>query len=653
MAVAIWALNTEIVYKPSIRTKKDDAGRSRLFQVSKIGVVIQTRRFSVMNGIPRRRRPSSAHMDLPSILPEFPTKPYSHILPPLERKQITVVDLITLDTLEIAKRARVPPADVRRLCAQIIEALHRDLGFQKEQPEIESSEDADPRSKSHDEASLKPGPSTKLDLSRWSTISTLDPALDALLDGGIPTGYVTEITGERSVEGPTGYIFMHCCLPRSIFHSGSGKTQFLLSLLLAAQLPQPRGLGKRTIYISTEAPLATGRLCEILKTHPYLSTLPPESAPSLENILSINAIDLETQDHILSYQLPVAVSRYNVGLVVIDSIAANFRAEHTSNDILGISTRSGELAKLGQFLRNLAVKENIAIVVANQVSDRFDTLDGHPRLRTGQVSNSMREFGGGAASPLPRSKVEGGGGGGGGGNNLDPHSSIPSSSPAIPSSQYAEEENTDGSYLVGNPARNEILSLVHQQRFFTGWGDVPLFVSDQDLSYYPAPSHKTPALGLVWSTQIACRIAFKKEDEEPPPLDHFETLSQAASSMNSGTQARSSDEDDANADEDAEASTKRGSRGSLTDPVSRTELEGNGAKSAVKSAGQRTPASSQVAAERTARRRMKLVFAPWTAGATTSTSDGKQTSDEGTATSEVSDEVEFEIWKGGIRSVVG
>lgn len=123
--------------------------------------------------------------------------------------------------------------------------------------------------------------------------------------------------------------------------------------------------------------------------------------------------------------------------------------------------------------------------------------------------------------------------------------------------------------------------------------------------------------------------------------------------MNSGTQARSSDEDDANADEDAEASTKRGSRGSLTDPVSRTELEGNGAKSAVKSAGQRTPASSQVAAERTARRRMKLVFAPWTAGATTSTSDGKQTSDEGTATSEVSDEVEFEIWKGGIRSVVG
>ncbi|KAL1999170.1 hypothetical protein VTN02DRAFT_4943 [Thermoascus thermophilus] len=554
-------------------------------------------------------------MDLLSILPGFPTKAYSHILPPLERKQITVVDLITLDTLEIAKRAHVPPADVRRLSAQITEALHCDLGFQKEQPEIETADNGEPSSSSRDEVSAKPGPSTKLDLSRWSTISTLDPALDALLDGGIPTGYVTEITGE----------------------SGSGKTQFLLNLLLTAQLPEPRGLGKTVIYISTEAPLATGRLCQLLETHPYLSTLPPKSAPSLENILSINAIDLETQDHILSYQLPVAISRYNVGLVVIDSIAANFRAEHASDSMLGISTRSGELAKLGQFLRNLAVKENIAIVVANQVSDRFDTLDGHPRVRhTGQVSNSMREFGAGG-SPLPRGRVKGGGGGG----NLDiPHSSIPSSSPVFPpsSSPHVEEEgNTDGSYLVGNPARNEILSLVHQQRFFTGWGDVPQFVSDRNVSYYPTPSHKTPALGFVWSTQIACRIALKKEDEEPPPVDYLEGLGQLASSMAPGSQAQLPKEEDARPDEEG----------------SRTDVEGDGGRSAVRAGIQRTAASSQVAAERITRRRMKLVFAPWTAGATsTSTPAGERTSDAEQTTDVVRDEVQFEIWKGGIRSIV-
>lgn len=163
--------------------------------------------------------------------------------------------------------------------------------------------------------------------------------------------------------------------------SGSGKTQFLLSLLLAVQLPEPRGLGKGAIYISTEAPLATSRLSQLLEYHPYLSDLPKDRAPTLDNILSINAMDLESQDHILNYQLPVAITRYDVGLVVIDSITSNYRAEHTSHNVLGLSTRSGELARLGQMLRNLAVAKNIAIVVANQVSDRFDPLEDNAALR--------------------------------------------------------------------------------------------------------------------------------------------------------------------------------------------------------------------------------------------------------------------------------
>jgi DNA repair protein RAD57 len=34
-------------------------------------------------------------------------------------------------------------------------------------------------------------------MGRWSAISTLDDAMDMALGGGIPTGYVTEVTGER------------------------------------------------------------------------------------------------------------------------------------------------------------------------------------------------------------------------------------------------------------------------------------------------------------------------------------------------------------------------------------------------------------------------------------------------------------------------
>jgi DNA repair protein RAD57 len=141
-------------------------------------------------------------MDLLSVLPDFATKSYAHILPPLERSKITTVDLITLETLEIAKRAHVPPADVRRLSAQIIEALHADLGFEKSQADIGTSSDAEPSSSiNRDSVIITPGPATKLQASRWNTISTLDPAMDALLGGGIPMGYVTEITGERYVSG--------------------------------------------------------------------------------------------------------------------------------------------------------------------------------------------------------------------------------------------------------------------------------------------------------------------------------------------------------------------------------------------------------------------------------------------------------------------
>ena len=135
-------------------------------------------------------------MDLLSILPTFSTKSYSHILPPLERNHINTVDLITLDTLEIAKRAHVPPADVRRLSAHILDALHSDVGFERDIGGIEDAGNTQDSSFNAD-APVIPGPLTRVDLSRWSVISTLDPAMDALLDGGIPTGYVTEVTGER------------------------------------------------------------------------------------------------------------------------------------------------------------------------------------------------------------------------------------------------------------------------------------------------------------------------------------------------------------------------------------------------------------------------------------------------------------------------
>ncbi|GAB1212544.1 hypothetical protein ATERTT37_001683 [Aspergillus terreus] len=561
-------------------------------------------------------------MDLSSVLPDFHTKPYAHIIPPLERNRISTVDLITLDTLEIARRAHVPPADVRRLCAQITKALHHDTGFEENVDHLDAGE---PSSSLNVDIPVFLGPSTKLNLSQWSSISTLDPALDALLHGGIPTGYLTEVTGE----------------------SASGKTQFLLTLLLAAQLPAPRGLNKRAIYISTEAPIATSRLTQMLEFHPYLSTLSQDAdiVPSLENILSINAMDLESQDHILNYQLPVAVSRYNVGLVIIDSITSNYRAEHSSHNLLGLSTRSGELTKLGQMLRNLAVKEDIAIVVANQVSDRFEGMEGvgRPanRLLPGASPfspSTQHQQPPSTASPLARRSrpmlpdL----------NNIESSQSngvLPSSPPTLTSSPYVAEEDPqqqqqfDGSYLVADPVRNEILSLLHQQRFFTGWGDTPY--STIPSSYaggFPRyQSQKTPALGLVWSTQIACRIALKKEEislttdhlisehlvsglSPAEPLKEFKPTGEEGP----GAQGKPSDTEASSTEQD------------VTDKVKEKEPEPDPDKVASSQPQSQPPPAASQAIDRSVRRTMKLVFAPWAAAS--------------------SEEVEFTIWKGGLKS---
>jgi DNA repair protein RAD57 len=226
--------------------------------------------------------------------------------------------------------------------------------------------------------------------------------------------------------------------------SGTGKTQILLTLLLSAQLPEPHGLSRPTLYISTEHPLPTSRLTQLLKTHPALQA--HSSPPSLSRILTLQTPDLESQEHILTYQLPVALARHKIGLCIIDSIAANYRAERPEGQIShspsALAYRSNQLVRLGTLLRSLARAHNCAIVVANQVSDRFPP----PTIRTPHLPSS----------------------------NETPHAFSP------------------------------LLSLDHQQRFFTGWGGHPSS---------PTSNLKTPSLGPVWTNQIACRIALIKKVE--------------------------------------------------------------------------------------------------------------------------------------------
>ncbi len=290
--------------------------------------------------------------DLVQVLPDFPIGQFGGLLPALERHGVSISDLLTLDAAEVGRRTGLPLLDIRRLAGAVLDTLHADLGVsdrpagarggvagQQQQPP-QQPPPPPPLLLRHGPADLA---------ARWATISTLDADLDGALGGGIPAGCITEITGE----------------------SGAGKTQFLLSLLLAVQLPPPHGLGRPALYISTEASLPTRRLAQMLATNPiFRSASPP---PTLDGIISTTTRDLESQDHILTFQVPVEIARRNVGLLVLDSVAANFRAEFDRGrqQSSNMGARSAELVRLGMQLRDLATRHNLAVVVANQVADRF------------------------------------------------------------------------------------------------------------------------------------------------------------------------------------------------------------------------------------------------------------------------------------------
>lgn len=130
--------------------------------------------------------------DLLHTLPNFPTKLYTHLIPSLEKNLVTTTDLLTLEPLEISRRAQLPLLDVRRLTKHVLATLQCQLGVANADETLREYENQ-PNARST--PILKQ--SGAAIVNKWSTISTLDPSLDAVLSGGIPTGYITEVTGER------------------------------------------------------------------------------------------------------------------------------------------------------------------------------------------------------------------------------------------------------------------------------------------------------------------------------------------------------------------------------------------------------------------------------------------------------------------------
>ena len=361
-----------------------------------------------------------------------------------------------------------------------------------------------------------------------------------------------------------------------------------MTLLLSVQLSKPWGLNQSALYLSTEAALSTPRLTQLLKSHPELVSIDnDQEKPSLSRILSIQCPDLESQEHIIRYQVPVAIERHNIGLLVVDSIAANFRAEFDpkpgsdgSRERPGkaMRDRRGRLIEIGQLLRGFARKYDIAVVVANQVADRFAALPMQAHAMT--PGRQPSQYDGSGSQHLPR---------GSGDSHMRLSQAQPFSEPARPSQPY----------LTSDP-----LTLDHQQRFFTGWGHLPppylqrfnnppSSAKMASTPSRPPPSHelpveknlKTPSLGLIWTNQLACRIALSKSPLYNSPVSTTQSLLEQMAAGTLGT------------DNDEEKQMEKEIRGW--------------------------------------KRHLRVVFAGWVGPTVDSGGLGKQ----------------FEIWRGGVRSL--
>ncbi|KAJ2917639.1 hypothetical protein MD484_g2769, partial [Candolleomyces efflorescens] len=180
--------------------------------------------------------------------------------------------------------------------------------------------------------------------------TTGDTVLDQALGGGIRTGMLWEIVGESS----------------------AGKTQVALQLSLFVQNPpELGGISGSACYLTTSAKLPTGRLKQISDSNSQLSP-----TCGLDNVHTISISTVPILQNILSNILPSFIkekksSRRPVKLVIMDALTELFHSsEKTSKATL--FDRSKDLNEIASALHTIAGTHNVAVVVINEVIDRFE-----------------------------------------------------------------------------------------------------------------------------------------------------------------------------------------------------------------------------------------------------------------------------------------
>ncbi|ORX58624.1 P-loop containing nucleoside triphosphate hydrolase protein [Piromyces finnis] len=202
------------------------------------------------------------------------------------------------------------------------------------------------------------------ELKKINSIQTFCKALDNMLEGvtvnGIPLGKITEFCGPP----------------------GIGKTQLGIQLSVNVQIPKMcKGIEGKAIFIDTEGSFMIERVIQIANsTVDYIKENYPNYKNDsfnlnsiLSNIQYFRVHDFQEQIALINILENYIISDSMIKVIVIDSIAFHFRQTFSS-----MSLRTQILNNIAQILMKIADKYNIAIVIMNQMTMKFQRMKEDP-----------------------------------------------------------------------------------------------------------------------------------------------------------------------------------------------------------------------------------------------------------------------------------
>ena len=257
---------------------------------------------------------------LPDIIPE-------EIRKKLEAKGITTIDKLALMTPDqLAQTIKVPRSKAEKILAKTLEYIG---------------------------LTFKTAYDLSKEMSTVRRITTGSKALDELLGGGVETRAITEFFGKF----------------------GSGKSQLCHQLAVNVQLPEDKGgLEAKAVYIDTEGTFRWERIEQMARG----VGLDPKEA--MKNIYWVRPINVHHQLKIVE-ELPELIEKEGIGLVVVDSVTALFRAEFPGRE--NLARRQQLLNEHLNRLKTIAHIYNVAVVVTNQVMAKPDVFFGDPTAAIG------------------------------------------------------------------------------------------------------------------------------------------------------------------------------------------------------------------------------------------------------------------------------